>query len=185
MHLYWIPITFLCRQWDYFLNLAGTELPLQNLDDFSLKLANSRVNFSLFSFFEPTLKEERLKFAIKEIIQRPAASRSYKTYVADNRYNSYERTEILRPPPPYNLTIYKGWKNVILSRKFAKFALSHPIAQNLKEWTKDMEIPDEEFFPTLARITKYHQLPNGNFNITQNHQDELSLVKGKLYVYCM
>ena len=54
------------------MNLAGTELPLQNIDDFARKLGDSQVNFSITSFFEPKLKEERLKYAIKEIVQTPS-----------------------------------------------------------------------------------------------------------------
>ena len=53
------------------MNLAGTELPLENVDDFANKLGNSKVNFSLFSFYEPKLKEDRLKYSIKEIVQTP------------------------------------------------------------------------------------------------------------------
>ena len=75
----------------------------------------------------------------------------------------------LLAPPPYNLTIYKGWKNVILSRNFATFTLTHPVAKAFRKWTQDIEIPDEEFFATLARITKIEKDPTGNYLVEQTH----------------
>ena len=46
-------------------------------------------------------------------------------------------TENPKRPPPFNLTIYKGQKNVILSRTFAKWAfnLSHLINTVLISFT--------------------------------------------------
>ena len=54
------------------MNMAGTELPLESIDLFAKKLGASNVNFSIFSFFEPTLKEERLKYSIEEIEDTPS-----------------------------------------------------------------------------------------------------------------
>ena len=102
------------------------------------------------------------------------------THIFDShRYHSYEKTSHLKEPVPYNLTVYKGWKNVILSHSFSQFVLTHPVALKLREWTKDMEIPDEGFFSTLARITKItRNRETGNFSVVQNHVNELHLKKG-------
>ena len=54
------------------MNMAGTELPLESIDLFAKKLGASNVNFSIFSFFEPTLKEDRLKYSIEEIEDTPS-----------------------------------------------------------------------------------------------------------------
>ena len=104
------------------------------------------------------------------------------THVLDsNRYHSYEKTTSLKSPVPCNMTVYKGWKNVIMSRNFSNFTLHHPVAKIFRDWTKDMEIPDEEFFPTLARITKI-QKTHGNYTVTQNHVDRLPMKKGRVAI---
>ena len=106
-------------------------------------------------------------------------SRSLTHIFDSNRYHSYEKTTHLKDPVPYNLTVYKGWKNVVISRQFSEFVLTHPVAQNLREWTKDMEIPDESFFSTLARINNITQdKESGNFTVIQNHVNKLKLEEG-------
>ena len=54
------------------MNMAGTELPLESIDVFAKKLGASNEDFSIFSFFEPTLKEDRLKYSIEEIAEAPS-----------------------------------------------------------------------------------------------------------------
>ena len=67
------------------------------------------------------------------------------------------------------MTVFKGNKCVILSKQFSKFVISHPISKKFREWTKDMAVPDESFFATLARITKISQDKNtGNYTVRQN-----------------
>lgn len=101
-------------------------------------------------------------------------------FKAKDSYSSYERTMNLKSPPPYNMTIYKGWKNVILSRNFSTFVLTHPVAKTFREWTKDMEIPDEEFFATLARITNVAKIDkeDGNYLVKQTHVKALPIKAG-------
>ena len=63
-------ILFCCySHWDYYINLAGTELPLVNVDTYAKMLGASKVNFSIYSYFEPTLQEDRLKYSIVEYDQ--------------------------------------------------------------------------------------------------------------------
>ena len=47
-----------------------------------------------------------------------------------------ERANYPKSPPPYNLTVLKGTKNVIISKKFANFLLTHPIATDYFHWIK-------------------------------------------------
>ena len=61
----------------------------------------------------------------------------------------------LKKPPPYGIQMYKGYKNVALTRKTANFVTHHPIAKDFREWLADTLIPDESYYATLARI---HQL---------------------------
>ena len=74
---------------------------------------------------------------------------------------------------------------MVISRQFSEFVLKHPVAQTLREWTKDMEIPDESFFSTLARITNITQDgKSGNFTVLQNHINELKLNEGLCPRHC-
>ena len=43
-------------------------------------------------------------------------------------------TNYNKPPPPFGLTVYKGMKNVVINRKFAKFLLEHPVAIEFYQW---------------------------------------------------
>ena len=38
------------------------------------------------------------------------------------------------PPPPYNLTLYKGIKSYRLPRQFVSFLLTHPVARDYLDW---------------------------------------------------
>ena len=173
------------------MNLAGSELPLLNIDDYAKRLKNSSIPYSIVSFFEPNLQEDRMHYSIKEIETTKPASQSFSSFFpSQQRYHSYERTMNLKSPAPFNLTVYKGWKNVVLSRNFSAFALTHPISKTFREWTKDMEIPDEEFFATLARITSVKKTQvgpssnnddykkGGNYIVEQTHVKELPIKRG-------
>ena len=70
----------------------------------------------------------------------------------------------LKPPPPYNIKIFKGYKNVMIRRDFANFLIYHPVAIALEEYMHDAYIPDELIYPTLSRI---------------NHTEEVDLTEEK------
>lgn len=75
------------------------------------------------------------------------------------------QTEKLKDPPPFNLTIYKGQKNVILSRTFVDFVLDHEVALAFLRWCEDMLIPDEAFYSTLIRIKNVKQISDSPINV--------------------
>lgn len=54
--------------------------------------------------------------------------------------------------PPYQLKIFKGYKNVIIRRDFASFLIYHPVAKAFEEYLHDAVIPDELIYATLSRI---------------------------------
>lgn len=54
--------------------------------------------------------------------------------------------------PPYNLKIFKGYKNVMMRRDFAEFIINHPVAKSFRDYLKDTWIPDEHLYATLSRI---------------------------------
>ena len=56
--------------------------------------------------------------------------------------------------PPHNLTVYKGMKNVVITREFAAFCLYDPLAIDLFNWLAFAEVPDELFFQTLVLVNR-------------------------------
>ena len=57
-------------------------------------------------------------------------------------------------PPPYNLTIFKGYKENILSRQSASFFIRSQMAQDFLNWLYDTACPEEFFYATLARVSQ-------------------------------
>ena len=63
-------------------------------------------------------------------------------------------TNVTKEPPPFGLTIYKGYREIILSRKSAKFYLETELGKSFLDWCKDVIFPEEVFFATLTRVDK-------------------------------
>ncbi len=61
-----------------------------------------------------------------------------------------------KEPVPYNLTICKGVKNVLLNRPTVEFLVYDRVAIDLYNWLQDVEAPEENFYSTLIRITAMH-----------------------------
>ena len=76
-------------------------------------------------------------------------------------------TKIKKSPAPYNLTIFKGLKNVALNRTFARFVLTHPVSKSLLHWLDNTHVPDESFYTTLFRASVTTN-PDNSFRVTQN-----------------
>ena len=72
----------------------------------------------------------------------------------------HRTTNILHAPPPLNLTIRKGSKNVALTRAWAKMAVNDTLAISLQDWLEDTVIPDEHFYSTLASVESYDMKVN-------------------------
>ena len=114
--------------------MAGSEFPLHDLDDFFRKI---KIPFSIESYASPGAKTERWTYKYNE--------------------TSKIKSEELLPPVPYNLTFFKGDRQVILSREYTNFILNHPVPIALRQWMEETLIPDESYFPTLARISYMSQ----------------------------
>ena len=112
-------------EWDYYVNLAGTELPVTTVESLASKLSLHRVNISVESYFKNERRWEKARESIGGKIIT---------------------SEQLLPPAPYNLQPCKGMKNVFVSRKFAEFALHHEISQHFRIWLSFTNFPDESFF---------------------------------------
>ena len=107
---------------------------MYNLDDFAAKLKKKNIPYSINSYIPP------------KDINRIRWTYSYDETKADN-------LQYLLPPIPFNLTIFKGMREVVLSRNYARFCLEHPVARSFRNWIKNTAIPDESYFQTLSRIS--------------------------------
>ena len=54
-------------KWDYYANLAGTELPVTSVENLAEKLANAKINISVESTFVDPMIEKRWEFALETI----------------------------------------------------------------------------------------------------------------------
>ena len=52
-------------------------------------------------------------------------------------------------PVPHNLTVIKGSLHIAVNRHFVRYVVTSPVARDLREWVKNITVPDEEFFNTL------------------------------------
>ena len=59
--------------------------------------------------------------------------------------------------PPYQMKIFKGYKNVMIRRDFAKFLIYHPVAKTFEEYMTDTLIPDEHIYATMSRIEQVEE----------------------------
>ena len=65
-------ILFFFRDWEYYMNLAGTELPLHDINEFTMKLKEGKIPFSIHSKFDQhdsergKWMEERWSYKFKE-----------------------------------------------------------------------------------------------------------------------
>ena len=124
------------------------------MEDFAAKLEAKKFSYSIYSFIPPA----------------PVHRWDFRwTHYYDERKADYSKD--LLPPVPFNLTMFKGEREVVLSRNYSRFCLEHPVARSFRNWIKDTKIPDESYFQTLSRISDI-VAPNNNsmefFNVTQN-----------------
>ena len=73
-------------------------------------------------------------------------------------------------PVPHNITLFKGSRYVIISRKFAHDVLTNAVYLEFKNWLKDTFIADETFFATIARVVHITQTDTKTYKVTQNLQ---------------
>ena len=89
------------------------------------------------------------------------------TYTYDEKIGNI--TDKFLDAVPFNLTVFKGQRAVILSRLFSKFVLEHPVSIEFRNWIKNTYIPEESYFQTLVRISDVIFDSDGKiFTVTQN-----------------
>ena len=95
---------------------------------------------------------------------------------ADNAHHAGGMAEVEEdqyPPPPHNLSLYKGIKSYRLPRHFVVFLLNHPVARDYLDWVMFTKQAEEHTLQTLARISNITQNSNGDWQVTQNGQPQV------------
>ena len=153
------------QDWKWFINLSGSSLPLLNVYELEhqiwVKLSYSIHGNSIITKKFPAKYKERIKF---KHLSPKGKTNSDENPVMYKRIP--KRTLSLQPNPPHDLVIFKGFKEVVLYRSFAKWCLDSDIGKDFLHWCSSVTYPEEIFFSTLTRINYQQHMDNG---IT--HQD--------------
>ncbi|XP_040289071.1 N-acetyllactosaminide beta-1,6-N-acetylglucosaminyl-transferase-like isoform X1 [Bufo bufo] len=123
-------------RWKYVINTCGQDFPLKTNKEIVQHLKKFYGKNITPGVLPPDHAIPRTKYVHREDIVH--------SYVL--------RTNVLKPPPPHNITIYFGSAYVALTREFTKFILEDQRALDLLKWSKDTFSPDEHYWVTLNRI---------------------------------
>ena len=140
--------------WKYFLNVAGTELPLKtNLELVTiLKLMNGTNDIEQYPF-QPyhMVRYRNLHYVFGD-----------RMVMSNLRKADFQK----------NVTLYKGSAYNSFSRQFIEWVLSDKLAQSFIEWSKDTYSPDETVWGSL---NLWPEAPGGYpFMVTQTSKTFLS-----------
>ena len=105
------------------------------------------------------------KYKLKNVPFDPEHVKDGMTEVEEDQY----------PPPPYNLTLYKGIKSYRLPRQFVTFLLTHPVARDYIDWVRFTTLPEEHTVATLARITDITLGRDGVWSVTQSRPPQVEI----------
>ena len=108
------------------MNTAGTELPIHNYQKFLDTIKRANGDEVLKSFAYPQ-NNPRLTNVHRLV---PVSRKEFKVLPTKSR----------KSKPPHNITVFKGTKNVLISRNFSDFIVSHPVAVDYYEWIKDIKV---------------------------------------------
>nr|XP_006138892.2 N-acetyllactosaminide beta-1,6-N-acetylglucosaminyl-transferase [Pelodiscus sinensis] len=125
-------------QWKYLLNTCGQDFPLRTNKEIVRHLKGFKGKNITPGVLPPAHVILRTKYIHKEHIG------------VDSSY--MKNTNVLKMPPPHNLTIYFGSAYIAVTKPFVEFILRDQRAIDLLEWSKDTYSPDEHFWVTLNRI---------------------------------
>jgi hypothetical protein len=78
---------------------------------------------------------------------------------ADNPFEFYyemaRKSKAKQTPPPHNLTIFKGHKDVALTRSSSEFFMQSQIGKDVLGWLKSgVGFAEEFYFATMVRISQ-------------------------------
>ncbi|XP_007524325.1 N-acetyllactosaminide beta-1,6-N-acetylglucosaminyl-transferase isoform X3 [Erinaceus europaeus] len=124
--------------WRYVLNTCGQDFPLKSNKEIVQYLKSFKGKNITPGVLPPAHAVGRTKYVHQE-------HRGRDGFFVKNM-------NVLKPPPPHQLTIYFGTAYVALTREFVNFVLHDQRAIDLLSWSKDTYSPDEHFWVTLNRI---------------------------------
>eukprot|EP00094_Tigriopus_californicus_P004263 TCALIF_04109-PA protein Name:"Similar to GCNT4 Beta-1,3-galactosyl-O-glycosyl-glycoprotein beta-1,6-N-acetylglucosaminyltransferase 4 (Homo sapiens)" AED:0.19 eAED:0.19 QI:483/1/0.5/1/1/1/2/0/381 len=146
------------HDWQYMMSIAGTELPSVPLSILESKLLSLNGR-SIIPSATPSGPHFHERFShVWELDLKPTTySRPNRISGGDDpkRQPKMTQSKIVKIPPPHNLVILKGMRNVILNRTMVAFIHFHPVAKNFLQWMSNSMIPEEGFYATLARVRIY------------------------------
>ncbi|XP_068741074.1 beta-1,3-galactosyl-O-glycosyl-glycoprotein beta-1,6-N-acetylglucosaminyltransferase 3-like [Montipora capricornis] len=131
-------------KWKYYISLVGQDFPLYDNREIVRALRALKNHNNIDSFPMPKHSEYRTKFVYDFI-------------------NGDIIRDRQKPPPPHNITIFKGATHIIAIREFVNFVLHSQIAKDLFEFLNDTFIPDESAYSTLQQ----HPLAPGGIRGSQ------------------
>ena len=135
--------------WNYALNLAGSELVM-----LYLIFAKHEIPFYIKLFFQPLYSVDELSERLSVQTDLKVSTVSYfdRRFEIRHKFKWGNRALGRKGPVPFKLKIFKGYKNAILRRDFVNFVLNHEVSQALTFFLRDTSIPDEHLYATLGRI---------------------------------
>ncbi len=119
--------------WRYVTTLCGMEVPL-------------RTNAEIVDMLEPLNGTS----SVQMVGASGQDDSKYKWKWTLNRVTGWvTRRDSPLPPIPYGLKVYKSWAYVALSHQFVQYLLCSPEATALRDYMKDVRIPEENTFAML------------------------------------
>uniref|UniRef100_A0A8C5Q9L6 Glucosaminyl (N-acetyl) transferase 2 (I blood group) n=1 Tax=Leptobrachium leishanense TaxID=445787 RepID=A0A8C5Q9L6_9ANUR len=125
--------------WKYVINTCGQDFPLKT---------NKEIIHHLKIFYGKNITPGVLP-------PGHAIPRTKYVHREDIVHSFVRRVNVIKPPPPHNITIYFGSAYVALTREFSKFILEDQRAIDLLTWSKDTYSPDEHYWVTLNRMADF------------------------------
>ncbi|KAM4028901.1 N-acetyllactosaminide beta-1,6-N-acetylglucosaminyl-transferase-like [Anomaloglossus baeobatrachus] len=126
-------------QWKYVINMCGQDFPLKTNKEIVRHLKKFNGKNITPGVLPPDHAIPRTKYVHRE----------------DIVHSHVVRTNIVKPSPPHNITIYFGSAYVALTREFTKFILEDQRALDLLKWSKDTYSPDEHYWVSLNRLPDF------------------------------
>ena len=141
--------------WRYYLNQPSSALPLYRVEELEDVLEEVLQGRSLMNS-KSVPARNRFRFTYVHLLRNRYYNRrgiGVRKYVSSSRNllhclftRTFENakedrydvapftTGVVKPPPPYNLTIFKSYRETVLNRSFAEFIIKSPLSRALLKW---------------------------------------------------
>ena len=141
--------------WTHVMNLAGSELPTRPVGEIEAAIRTTLGEGQSFAYSRPVPEKYKRRIEISHELNFKSRFLSFLDGVRAFRYDQVPlpvKGTKKKSPPPHGLTVFKGLKNVILSRPMVRFILNDAVAIDFKKWLEDTSVPDESFYATMIRV---------------------------------